>query len=78
MREKIIKIFRDIPSSVLLIIGFCLTMFVTMVSCEFIDRLIGNANEAGNNKYNTYYLSFTHSERIIEDAGELIYTYEEL
>lgn len=77
MREKIIKIFRDIPSSVLLIIGFCLTMFVTMVSCEFIDRLIGNANEAGNNKYNTYYLSFTHSERIIEDAGELIYTYVE-
>ena len=42
MREKCTKIFRDIPSSLLLIIGFCLTMFVTMKSCEFVNKVMEN------------------------------------
>lgn len=60
MREKCTKIFRDIPSSILLIIGFCLTMFVTMKSCEFVNKVMGS--KSADKGYEMYYMNFMHSD----------------
>ena len=60
MREKCIKIFRDIPSSLLLIIGFCLTMFVAMKSCEFVNKVMGS--KSADKGYEMYYMNFMHSD----------------
>lgn len=60
MREKCTKIFRDIPSSLLLIIGFCLTMFVAMKSCEFVNKVMGS--KSADKGYEMYYMNFMHSD----------------
>lgn len=73
MREKCTKIFRDIPSSLLLIIGFCLTMFVTMKSCEFVNKVMGS--KPADKGYEMYYMNFTHSEVITEKKDKLTYMY---
>lgn len=73
MREKCTKIFRDIPSSLLLIIGFCLTMFVAMKSCEFVNKVMGS--KSTDKGYEMYYINFTHSEVITEKKDKLTYMY---
>ena len=60
MRENCTKIFRDIPSSLLLIIGFCLTMFVAMKSCEFVNKVMGS--KSADKGYEMYYMNFMHSD----------------
>lgn len=73
MKEKCIKIFRDIPSSFLLIIGFCLTMFVTMKLCGLVNKVSGNKLE--DKCYKIYYMNFAHSEIITEENNERTYKY---
>lgn len=73
MREKCIKIFRDIPSSFLLIIGFCLTMFVTMKSCEFVNKI--TESKSADKGYDMYYMNFVHSQVTMENKGGMIYRY---
>lgn len=75
MKQKMIKMMRDIPSSFLLMTGFCLTMLVTLVSCELIDKLMGITDKTKDSNCQKYYVSYSHSERIIEEQGELTYMY---
>lgn len=75
MREKLIRIYRDIPSSFLIIIGFSLTIFVTLVSAEFFAGLIKSENEKKDADYDICYFNVSHSDRIKEERDGYYYMY---
>lgn len=75
MREKLIGIYRDIPSSLLIIIGFSLTIFVTLVSAEFFGRLIKSEDKKKNADCDIYYFNVSHSDRIKEEHDGYYYMY---
>lgn len=75
MRDKLIRIYRDIPSSILIVIGFSLTIFVTLVAAGFFGRLIMAENKSKNSDYNMYYFNINHSDRIKEGSDGYYYMY---
>lgn len=75
MREKLIRTYRDIPSSFLIIIGFSLTIFVTLVSAEFFAGLIKSENEKKDADYDICYFNVSHSDRIKEERDGYYYMY---
>lgn len=77
MREKLIRVYRDIPSSLLIIIGFSLTIFVTLVSAEFFSRLIISGDKRINADCDIYYFNINHSDRIKEGHDGYYYMYTE-
>lgn len=66
MKKIILKIFRDIPSSCLLIVGFCLTIFIAMVCCGFVNNLVNSKHNFEDERINHYYLNLYHTNRRVQ------------
>lgn len=67
MKKIMIKVFRDIPSSVLLMMGFCLTIFITMVCCGLVNNILNSKQNTIDESITCYYLNMYHTERVIEE-----------
>lgn len=70
MKNLFRVIFRDIPSSVLLMVGFGLTIFIAMLGSDLVNNIM-NSRESDNNGVYNYYLDMYHTDRVIEDLGDM-------
>lgn len=79
MREKVKRILRDVPSSILLMVGFGLTLFITMVCCGLVKDILNSKKKNADNSLTYYYLNLYHTDRVIEnyENGTLSYAEEE-
>lgn len=79
MREKVKRILRDVPSSILLMVGFGLTLFITMVCCGLVKDILNSKKKNADNSLTYYYLNLYHTDRVIEnyENGTLSYVEEE-
>lgn len=69
------KLCRDIPSTILLIVGFCLTMFITLILSEFIGKLMDE-----NDTYNSgsrYYMDIENARNIENNVDGTGYKYSQ-
>lgn len=69
MKNAMVKVFRDIPSSVLLMVGFGLTIFIAMVCCGLVNDIINSQDIINNENVNYYYMDMYNPSGDTERVG---------
>ena len=74
MKNLFRVVFRDVPSSVLLIVGFGLTIFIAMLGSDIVNSII-KSQKSDNGELYKYYLEVYHADRVSENYGDGQLTY---
>ncbi|MBD5137288.1 MAG: hypothetical protein HDT39_15265 [Lachnospiraceae bacterium] len=74
MKKIMVKVFRDIPSSALLMIGFSLTIFISMVCCGLVNSIL-NSKESDIKE--SCYMNIYHTGRVVEEDDNGTFSYIE-